>query len=309
MEAYTSLIPKDDNLKDVAPTDYRPITVLSAIYRLYAKARFGELLRWQEGWVTEQVYGCRPGSSAEGMALDIAMELESRGYSEYQYVAGVSYDCRKAFDLVPIEIAIETMRIRGCHRYVLRSVQGLYKELQRVFRLHGAVGSWWKSYNGLVQGDPISMVMLNSLVTCVVEVSQHLRVRHQTVRSYADDLSAVVRGQSQEEVRDKLRTIHSVVRGYEASGCGELNMKKCFTFGDETVQGILHKDFQHSKDFRIVGGSIVVRDHATFLTQLENTRWSKWRGSIRRIRHMPYGWMKRAPMMLATQSQATFGQG
>ena len=43
LDAYTSLIPKDDTLQDVAPTDYRPITVLSAIYRLYAKARFGDL--------------------------------------------------------------------------------------------------------------------------------------------------------------------------------------------------------------------------------------------------------------------------
>lgn len=53
----------------------------------------------------------------------------------------------------------------------------------------------------------------------------------------------------------------------------------------------------------------MTRTDASFITQLENKRWAKWRGSIRRIRHVPYGSKKRAQMMLATQCQASFAQG
>ena len=67
------------------------------------------------------------------------------------------------------------------------------------------------------------------------------------------------------KVKDKLRAIHAVVRGYVSSGCGELNINKCYTFGDDSVQGTLHNEFQHPKDFRIVGGSIVVRENASSL--------------------------------------------
>ena len=119
---------------------------------------------------------------------------------------------------------------------ILRVAPGLYDDMRRAFRLHGALGTWWWSYNGLVQGDPISMVMLNSLVTCVVETSDSLTMQHLRVRSYANDLSAVVRGDSKESVCRKLRAVHAVMRGYVASGCGELNDKKCFTFGDQDVQ-------------------------------------------------------------------------
>ena len=249
MDAYTSLIPKDDNLEDVRPTDFRPITVLSSIYRLYAKTRFGPLLQWQEGWVTEQVFGCRPGRSAETMALHIAMDLESKGYTGNQFIAGVSYDCRKAFDLIPIEIAMKTMKIRGCHPRILRAVQGLYTDLRRVFRLNGAAGQWWTSSNGLVQGDPISMVMLNSLVTCVIESTNRIPVEGLTVRSYADDLSSVVVGRSPEEAKNKLRSVHAVMRSYVAAGCGELNDKKCFTFGNAFAKGILNPSFRHLQQF------------------------------------------------------------
>ena len=309
MEAFTSLIPKDETVQDIRPIDFRPITVLSSIYRLYAKARFSSLLQWQEQWVTESVFGCRPGHSADNMAFQISMDLESEGFSDYQHIAGVSYDCRKAFDLIPIEIAMETMRIRGCHPKILRSVKGLYNGLRRVFRLHGAAGEWWSSSNGLVQGDPISMVMLHSLVTCVVETTNRIPLQGISIRSFADDLSSVVIGQTSEEVKDKLRSVHAVMRGYVAAGCGELNNKKCFTFGDESVSGLLHHEFPHMQQFRIVGGSLTVQEEASQITQLEQKRWNKWKSSLRRIRRVPYGWHQRAKMMLATQAQACFAQG
>ena len=309
LSSYTSLIPKDEHADDVSATDFRPITVLSAIYWLYVKARFAALLQWQESWVSEAIFGCRKGKSAETLAMQIAMDLESKGYTRFQYMAEVSYDCRKAFDLVPIEIALECMRLRGCQPHILSALHGLYNGLHRVFRLHGVVGNWWYSYNGLVQGDLISMVILNSLVTCVVEASARLPYPALRTSTYADDISAVIRGETLQEVKNGLRAVHAVVCGYVSSGCGELNDRKCFTFGDEYVKGLLHPGFQHLEDFRIVGGSLVVRDDASFVTQLEQKRWDKWKGSIRRVRHVPLGWKQRARMMLAMQSQATFGQG
>lgn len=114
------------------------------------------------------------------------------------------------------------------------------------------------SCNGLVQGDPISVIILNSLVTCVVEAASRLPYPALCLSTYADDLSAVARGETLPEVQNGLRAVHAVVRGYVASGCGEVNERKCFTFGDVQVRGLLHHGFQHLDDFRtwwFVGGS------------------------------------------------------
>ena len=53
----------------------------------------------------------------------------------------------------------------------------------------------------------------------------------------------------------------------------------------------------------------MVRSEAFDVTMLEDKRWEAWKGSIRRIRHVPRSWEDRSRMMMATQAQALFGQG
>lgn len=115
LSAYTSLIPKDTSLEDAGPTDFRPITVLAAAYRLWVKSRFDQVLQWQESWVTPEIFGCRKRHNAEQMMAQISLDIESPAFSDNSYVSGVAYDYRKAFDLVPHEIMLRAMQLRGCH--------------------------------------------------------------------------------------------------------------------------------------------------------------------------------------------------
>lgn len=153
------------------------------------------------------------------------------------------------------------------------------------------------------------MIALNSVVTSIVEVTKSLKKPNIHPRTYADDISAVVTGTSIEQVKNDLRVFHNVIRAYTKAGGGELNTKKCFTFGHDSSRNLLNTDFEHLKEFRIVGGSFVMRENTSLLTNLEPKRISTWKKSIQRIICIPRSWMARARMMLATQSQATFGQG
>ena len=310
LEGYVALVPKDETLVNPSPTEYRPISVLSGVYRLWSRSRFEQLMTWQESWVLHTVYGCRRKRGAEQLALQIAMDLESPAFTEDSVAAGISYDFRKAFDLIPTDIMLATMEKRGVDPRISRSLRSLYNGLRRVFMLHGAAGSWWRSYNGIVQGDCLSMLALNSVVSCILEVRNTIPQSVSRIsRSYADDISAVARGSSSEAVNDALRGFHSVVRAFVDAGGGELNLKKCFTFGDISAKGVLGPEVQHLDEFRIVGGAFVTRNEPCTFTLLEQKRWDKWKQSIRRIRHLPRPWIERARMMLATQSQAIFAAG
>ena len=77
--------------------------------------RFGIALQWQEGWAHEQVWGCRPRRGAESMTMDIALELGADMYDECQLVGGISFDFKKAFDLVPVDTMLLAMKHRGAH--------------------------------------------------------------------------------------------------------------------------------------------------------------------------------------------------
>ncbi|CAK0900853.1 unnamed protein product, partial [Prorocentrum cordatum] len=71
-KAYVALIPKDPTFVEPAATDW-------------------------------------PGRSAEAMAMSIAMDMEAVAYGAGEYVGGISYDFKKAFDLIPMEIALQLL--------------------------------------------------------------------------------------------------------------------------------------------------------------------------------------------------------
>lgn len=75
-KAYTALIPKEAVDSTPPPDEFRPMSVLSAIYRLWARARFLDGLTWQESWAHSQSWACCKGQGAETMAMQIALQLE-----------------------------------------------------------------------------------------------------------------------------------------------------------------------------------------------------------------------------------------
>ncbi len=189
--------------------------------------------------------------------MEIAYDLETPAYSDFTHVAGLSYDFRKAFDLIPVNLMLYSMETRGAHSRILRPMRALYQGLVRVFKLQGAIGNCWKASTGIIQGDAMSMVAFNSVITCIIEFSESLTVPCAlTARSYADDISAVALGKSSQAIQHGLRGFHSVVRAYEQTGLGEINHHKTFTFGHVFPQ------YTHMKEFRIVGGSLVAREEA-----------------------------------------------
>lgn len=90
------------------------------------------LLKWQEQWVSEEVFGCRRGRNAEQMMIQIAMDLESPAFSSHDYVTGVAYDFRKAFDLVPHQphqLMLLSLQKRGCHHRITTALSAMYDGL------------------------------------------------------------------------------------------------------------------------------------------------------------------------------------
>jgi len=76
VKGYTALVPKDPGLEEPGPADFRPITVMSAVYRLWAWLRFRSTLVWQGAWIDEGASGCRPRRGAEDLILDAAMDMD-----------------------------------------------------------------------------------------------------------------------------------------------------------------------------------------------------------------------------------------
>eukprot|EP01064_Diplonema_japonicum_P010315 TRINITY_DN175_c0_g1_i13.p1 TRINITY_DN175_c0_g1~~TRINITY_DN175_c0_g1_i13.p1 ORF type:complete len:1930 (+),score=452.56 TRINITY_DN175_c0_g1_i13:183-5972(+) len=179
--ALVTLVPKCD---DAGPLEHRPITVTSAVYRLWACARLSDILIWQEKWIHDKQYGFRTGFGTEDALLDLALDIEE-SILEGKPLVGVALDFAKCFDSVPQQLVLELVEDMGMETGILRALKGMYAGMRRRFRYATGVGEEFHTTNGILQGCPISVVLINALLAVLMkQVEDGTGVRS---LSYADD--------------------------------------------------------------------------------------------------------------------------
>ena len=55
---------------------------------------------------------------------------------------------------------------------MLRAFRGMYDQLKRMFKIKGCLGAWWAATNGVLQGSPLSVIVINALTTtwkCIID--------------------------------------------------------------------------------------------------------------------------------------------
>ena len=88
MLGLVSLISKGEG---TAPDKLRPITVMSAVYRLWAATRVREVLAWQESWIQDELRGFRRASGADDIWYEQALLIE-KALLEGESLCGLSLD-------------------------------------------------------------------------------------------------------------------------------------------------------------------------------------------------------------------------
>ena len=184
---YLCLIPKTDS--DGSPSNLRPLSILSVIYRLWASVRLKELMIWQESWAHPSQTGFRSSLECSDSLYPLALDVE-RALLEGRELAGCFLDFEKAFDLLPLhEILLPLATRLGLPGPFVLCLSNLYSRLTRVFKHAKGFGSAITSDRGIVQGCPISVVLLNLLVSVFMRLSDSSLPRV-CPRSYADDISS-----------------------------------------------------------------------------------------------------------------------
>ena len=155
-----SLISKGEG---TAPLSLRPITVMSAVYRLWAATRVRIIMQWQENWINNELKGYRSGCGAEDVWWEQALRIENALLSGEE-LHGSSLDYAKCFDKVPVEIVLKIAELQGMSDKLVVPLRSLYASLTRRFKFGGGVGEAFAATNGIVQGCLLSVALLNILV-------------------------------------------------------------------------------------------------------------------------------------------------
>ena len=161
------------------------------------------------------------GHCTSDALLRLAGELEC-AFLEGVPIYGVALDFAKAFDNVPVIITLTLLEKLRMHTRVVKPLWFMYNHLQRYFKIRGFVGSLFHATNGIMQGCPLSCLLLNALVSILTrDVLEKVPV---TIQSYVDDITLLSRD------LDKLKQAIAALEPHSELTQQKLNVSKTYSF-------------------------------------------------------------------------------
>lgn len=301
-----AFIPKEPDNMYPTPGDFRPITNLSSVYRLWAAIRHNQLATsWFPHWKHAQSYGGKFSKAADQLAYETCSQIEQAKTQNF-YLAGISFDLAKCFDTVPFNLALDVFSARGADVRIVQTLRSFYIS-HHFFRLEGSYLPSYKPTCGIVQGCPLSMLILTSLVTSWLENLQaHTKVS--VPRSYADDMSCVTVDSSKHVVSQEFPKVYRLTQDFTKTAGLTINAKKTFTFGNKDFKNHIPDVPGHCDTFRLVGCSIKLTNAKGF-TPLEKQRKEQWQAVVQLVQHIPRSWKDKTDIIQSVMSKLTFGQG
>ena len=80
-------------------------------------------------------------------------------------MAGAALDYIQCFDLVPVGVVLACATALGFAGGPLRAIAGMYSTLRKSFKVLGCLGDPFAGTNGILQGCPLSVILINILTT------------------------------------------------------------------------------------------------------------------------------------------------
>ena len=158
-----------------APQQFRPITVLTLPYRVWASIRARQCLSWLAKFAPDGMHGNIPGKSTVGVWWSLALQIEA-ATQQGRKVSGFLTDLTKAFNNLPRPVVYACAIHYGLPISFVRSWHQALSSIRHFVVAGATSGPVWSS-NGYPEGDPLSvvaMVLVNLTMHIVVATASPL---------------------------------------------------------------------------------------------------------------------------------------
>ena len=184
-------------------SDFRPITVISHIYRLWSGLRAKEILQWLDAVCPSFLLGNRPACMAAHSWSHVQWMVEMT-FLQQLSLAGLTADIQKAFNHLPREVLMHACKVLGVPQPILLAWSGALSGLSRRFQIRDSLGPPIYSSTGCPEGCAMSCVGM-----LVIDIMLHrwLEVQYPMCQpmSYVDDWQVITKEpQFLEGIRDSL---------------------------------------------------------------------------------------------------------
>ena len=184
MEAAVSAIQK---IPDASLTkDFRPITVMSMVYRTWSSIRAKQALTWLAQFAPPGLVGNQPHKTTAKIWYTIQLEIEQALHLG-EPLSGYVTDVVKCFNILPRVPVLALAKRFGFPDELIAPWQRSLAQVSRRFKVQGCMGPGLQSSTGFPEGDPLSVVSM-----VLVNLAAHEWMRQHTPAveywSYVDNL-------------------------------------------------------------------------------------------------------------------------
>ena len=191
-DAIVAMLPKKGT---AAPSDRRPIVLLTILYRLWAKVRAQEFQDWL---VSNHILARGMAASAEVQAADLALILQ-RARAGGLHVDGLALDWSKCYDHMPLGVVGDALRACGLASSFVSLITDMYSAPRRIVA-DGLCGHRRVPTHCIPPGCPAATMILSVFTygwRCEISVVEIRMVS----RTYVDDMTASREREAEETAR------------------------------------------------------------------------------------------------------------
>ena len=208
-KALLKPIPKSSTIDPRIPLEYRGISLLSTVYKLYSSLLNSRLTNCAErhGLFADEQNGFRRARSCEDHCFVLSSIIRNRLASNKSTYIGL-IDLKKAFDCVDRDLLLYKLLNAGINGKIYESIKSIYSHCETAINLNGYISDFFPCNFGVRQGDCLSSTLflffINDLILLLRERNVGIRNNYFSIQSllYADDLALV--SESEQDLQNML---------------------------------------------------------------------------------------------------------
>ena len=238
-----------------SPLKLRPISILSAVYKVYMGVHLGDLGPWLEDTFPKEICSYLKNRDARDNMMEVMADVESAQATETgPDVYVVSLDASKAFPSISRTQMEAILRRMGMDDGILRVVLSSYDQGTTRLRVAGKAvhTSAHRLKRGIHQGCPMSVILFLAIQLPVIWLLRE-EAKHTKAVIFADDVTLV--GTCREEMQhliEKLEqyyaSVHIVLNGQKTQILSARGLPCSMTIGGKEVWSV--------KEIKVLGITI-----------------------------------------------------
>ena len=160
---YANVTPIFKKYENVNKENYRPISILPSISKIFERSMFKQITAFIEHKVSQYLCGFRKGYNTQHALLRL-MDKLNKSLDKKETICIVMMDLSKAFDCLSHDLLIAKLNAYGFDKCSLKLIYSYLNGRKQRIKINSEYSTWKDIINGVPQGSVLGQLLFNIFI-------------------------------------------------------------------------------------------------------------------------------------------------